>query len=98
MDAFDRLGIDRQIGYDCLHLYSIVTHPTTIADSTPTLEENTAMFDYGIVLAGKSLNEQLMNLDLMKAYDVAYKSAVNRTPLTPCPPSSCAIRASSITR
>lgn len=79
---FEGLGIDRQVGYDRLHLYSIVTHSTAIEGSTLTLEENTVMFDDGIVPAGKPLIEQLMNLDLKKAYDVAHEVAEGRTPVT----------------
>lgn len=79
---FDRAGIGRQVGFDRLHLYSIVTHSTAIEGSTLTLEENTVMFDDGIVPAGRQVMEQMMNLDLKRAYDAAMELARARTPLS----------------
>ncbi len=79
---FDRLGIGRQVGFDRLHLYSIVTHSTAIEGSTLTLEENTVMFEEGIAPAGRQVVEQMMNYDLKRAYEVATEVAKARTPLS----------------
>ena len=79
---FDRLEIGRQVGFERLHLYSIITHSTAIEGSTITLEENTVMFDEGIVPAGRKVMEQMMNHDLKRAYEVATEIANARTPLS----------------
>ena len=83
LGEFERLGIHRQLGYDRLHEYSIITHSTAIEGSTVTLEENELMFDHGIVPAGRTIREQMMNLDLKSAYDVMREIARARTPITP---------------
>lgn len=82
LGEFDRLGVGRQVRFDTLHLYSIITHSTAIEGSTVTLEENTVMFDDGVVPAGRKVFEQMMNLDLRRAYDVALEVASARTPLS----------------
>ena len=82
LDEFDRLGIGRQVNYGKLHLYSIITHSTAIEGSTVTMEENTVMFDDGLAPAGRPVVEQLMNLDLKQAYEVAEEVAAARTKLT----------------
>ena len=66
---FNRLGIAEQFDYQKLYLYSIITHSTAIEGSTVSEIENTLMFDEGIVPGGHNLTEQLMNLDLKRAYD-----------------------------
>ncbi|MBQ2137217.1 MAG: hypothetical protein II430_04650, partial [Selenomonas sp.] len=66
---FNRLGIAEQFDYQKLYLYSIITHSTAIEGSTVSELENTLMFDEGIVPGGHNLTEQLMNLDLKRAYD-----------------------------
>ncbi len=65
------LGIDKQIDYDKFYLYSIITHSTAIEGSTVTEIENQLLFDQGISASGRSMNEQLMNLDLKAAYEKA---------------------------
>ena len=60
---YRRLGIDKQIDYDKFYLYSLVTHSTAIEGSTITEVENQIMFDHGISIKGKSIEEQNMNLD-----------------------------------
>jgi Fic family protein len=82
LGEFERLGVDRQVDFSKLHLYSIITHSTAIEGSTVTLEENTVMFDDGLPPAGRPVAEQLMNLDLKRAYDVAREVAASRTKLT----------------
>lgn len=83
MDEFKRLGIQDFLGFDRLHEYSIITHSTAIEGSTVTFEENELMFDHGIVPAGKTIHEQMMNLDLKNAYDAARDVARSHTPITP---------------
>lgn len=69
IDRYKALGIDQQVDYDKFYLYSIITHSTAIEGSTITELENQIMFDQGISLKGKSLEEQMMNLDLKVAYE-----------------------------
>lgn len=79
---YDALGIGRQVGFERLHLYSIITHSTAIEGSTLTLEENTVMFDDGIAPVGRQVHEQMMNLDLKQAYEAAEQIAASRTRIT----------------
>ncbi len=66
---FKRLGIDQQIDYNKFYLYSMITHSTAIEGSTVTEIENQLLFDEGIAAKGRSMAEQLMNLDLKAAYE-----------------------------
>ena len=79
---YKELGIDQQIDYDKFYLYSLITHSTAIEGSTITELENQIMFDHGISIKGKSIEEQCMNLDLKSAYDKAIEFAKNHTPIT----------------
>ena len=63
---YQELGISEQIDYDKFYLYSIITHSTAIEGSTVTEVEAQLLFDEGIAAKGKSIIEQLMNLDLIK--------------------------------
>ena len=45
-------------------MYSLITHSTVIEGSTVTEIENQLLFDEGISAKGRSVIEQLMNLDL----------------------------------
>ena len=76
------LEIDRQIDYDKFYLYSLITHSTAIEGSTITELENQIMFDHGVSLKGKSIEEQSMNLDLKEAYEKAIELAKSHTPIT----------------
>ena len=76
------LEIDKQIGYDKFYLYSLITHSTAIEGSTITELENQIMFDHGVSLKGKGIEEQSMNLDLKVAYEQAIELAKNHTPFT----------------
>ncbi len=67
---YKQLGIDQQLDYDKFYLYSIITHSTAIEGSTVTEIENQLLFDTTGV--GKLMPEQLMNLDLKKAYERAF--------------------------
>jgi len=64
-----RLGIAEQIDYEKFYLYSIITHSTAIEGSTVTEVEAQLLFDEGITSNRRTMNEQLMNLDLKAAYD-----------------------------
>ena len=76
------LGIDSQIDYDKFYLYSLITHSTAIEGSTITELENQIMFDHGVSLKGKSIEEQSMNLDLKVAYEKAIEQAKQHKPIT----------------
>ncbi len=77
LKEYDELGIRAQIDYDRLYLYSVITHSTAVEGSTVTEIENRLMFDDGIT-PSKPLTEQLMNLDLKKAYEEAFRLAKSR--------------------
>ncbi len=72
---YRELGIDSQIDYRKFNLYSIVTHSTAIEGSTVTEIENRLLFEEGITATGRTLEEQMMNLDLKKAYERSIKLA-----------------------
>lgn len=82
IERYRQLGIDQQIDYDKFYLYSLITHSTAIEGSTITEVENQIMFDHGVTIKGKSLEEQSMNLDLKVAYEKAIEYARNHTPIT----------------
>lgn len=69
------LGISQQIDYDKFYLYSLITHSTAIEGSTVTEVENQLLFDEGISAKGRSIVEQLMNLDLKSAYEASRNMA-----------------------
>lgn len=65
-------GVEDQVNYQKFNLYSIVTHSTAIEGSTVTEIENQFLFDEGIAAKGRSLTEQMMNVDLKDAYLYAF--------------------------
>ena len=79
---YRELGIDTQIDYEKFYLYSLITHSTAIEGSTITELENQIMFDHGVSLKGKSIEEQSMNLDLKLAYEKAIELAKLHKPFT----------------
>ena len=79
---YRELGIDNQIDYDKFYLYSLITHSTALEGSTITELENQIMFDHGVSLKGKSIEEQSMNLDLKAAYEKAIELAKQHKPIT----------------
>ena len=79
---YRELGIDNQIDYEKFYLYSLITHSTAIEGSTITELENQIMFDHGVSLKGKSIEEQNMNLDLKAAYEKAIEHAKQHNPIT----------------
>ena len=82
LTQYRELGIDKQLDYDKFYLYSLITHSTAIEGSTITELENQIMFDHGIGLKGKSLEEQSMNLDLKVAYERAIELAQQHTAIS----------------
>ena len=76
LNEYSELGIAQQLDYAKFYLYSIITHSTAIEGSTVTEIENQLMFDEGIS-SNKPIAEQLMNLDLKKAYERAFSLADN---------------------
>ena len=82
VERYRELGIDRQIDYDKFYLYSIITHSTAIEGSTITEAENQLLFDKGITSAGKTLSEQMMNLDLKNAYEKSISLASSHADIT----------------
>ena len=79
---YRQLGIDQQIDYKKFYLYSIITHSTAIEGSTVTEIENQLLFDEGITAPGRTLQEQMMNLDLKAAYEEAQRLAEQHTSFT----------------
>ena len=75
LDEYNRLGITSQIDYNKFYLYSLITHSTAIEGSTVTEIENQLLFDEGIAAKGRTMQEQLMNLDLKKAYEQSMRLA-----------------------
>ena len=58
----------------CNCMYSLITHSTVIEGSTVTEIENQLLFDEGISAKGRSVIEQLMNLDLKAVYEQSCRS------------------------
>ena len=79
LDEYKRLGIAEQIDYDKFYLYSLITHSTAIEGSTVTEIENQLLFEEGISVKGRSIQEQLMNLDLKEAYEESIRQAKLKT-------------------
>ena len=79
---YKELGIDSQIDYEKFYLYSIITHSTAIEGSTVTELENQMLFDEGISAKGKTIVEQMMNLDLKRAYEESIRLAKEKTRIT----------------
>lgn len=75
LNEYKELGVAEQIDYKKFYLYSLVTHSTAIEGSTVTEIENQLLFDEGITAKGRSLQEQMMNLDLKRAYEKAMQFA-----------------------
>ena len=80
LQEYTRLGIPDQIDYKKFYLYSIITRSTVIEGSTVTEIENQLLFDEGIIAPGRTLQEQMMNLDLKAAYEEGTRLAQQHTP------------------
>lgn len=83
LKAYRASGVEDQVDYQKFYLYSIVTHSTSIEGSTVTEIENQLLFDEGIAAKGRSLTEQMMNVDLKDAYLYAFKLATDNPTYTP---------------
>ena len=83
LKAYLTSGVEDQVDYQKFYLYSIVTHSTAIEGSTVTEIENQLLFDEGIAAKGRSLTEQMMNVDLKDAYLHAFKIATENPTYTP---------------
>ena len=79
LNEYNKLGIAEQIDYDKFYLYSLITHSTAIEGSTVTEIENQLLFDEGIAAKGRSMQEQLMNLDLKNAYEESIRLSRAKT-------------------
>ena len=79
LKEYQELGISEQIDYQKFYLYSIITHSTAIEGFTVTEIENQLLFDEGITAKGKPMVEQLMNLDLKRAYEQSIRWAREHT-------------------
>ena len=75
-------GIEQQVDYEKFYLYSLITHSTAIEGSTVTEVENQLLFDEGIAVKGRSLVEQMMNVDLKNAYLYGFQWVETSQPYT----------------
>ena len=82
LEEYKRLEFEKQIDYEKIHLYSIITHSTGIEGSTMTEIDNHRLFDEGLPAKGKSIVEQNMNLDLKAAYERSMELAKVHTPFS----------------
>ena len=82
IEQYKSLGIDSQIDYEKFYLYSIITHSTAIEGSTVTEIENQLLFDEGTSAKGKTIMEQMMNIDLKKAYEESIRLAKTHSEIT----------------
>ena len=76
------LGITEQIDFKKFYLYSIIAHSTAIEGSTVTEVEAQLLFDEGITSSKRTLQEQMMNLDLKAAYEYGMKWIQQHNPIT----------------
>ena len=58
-------------------LYNLITASSSLEGSTLTLAQNTRLLKDGISSEGKTIAEQLLNLDLKTAYEAAIKDAAS---------------------
>lgn len=83
LKAYLASGVEDQVDYQKFYLYSTVTNSTAIEGSTVTEIENQLLFDEGIAAKGRSLTEQMMNVDLKDAYLYAFRIAAENPTYTP---------------
>ena len=82
LDRHRELGISEQIDYDKFYLYSIIVHSTAIEGSTVTEVEAQLLFDEGITSRKRTMQEQMMNLDLKVAYEYGREWIKQHQPIT----------------
>lgn len=83
LKAYLASGVENQVNYQKFYIYSIVTNSTAIEGSAVTEIENQLLFDEDIAAKGRSLTEQMMNVDLKDAYLHAFKIAAENPTYTP---------------
>ena len=76
------LGVTEQIDFKKFYLYSIIAHSTAIEGSTVTEVEAQLLFDEGITNSKRTIQEQMMNLDLKAAYEYGMKWIQQHNPIT----------------
>ena len=82
LDRHRELDISEQIDYDKFYLYSIIVHSTAIEGSTVTEVEAQLLFDEGITSSKRTMQEQMMNLDLKVAYEYGREWIKRHEPIT----------------
>ena len=82
IDRYTTSGIEQQVDYEKFYLYSLITHSTAIEGSNVTEVENQLLFDEGIAAKGRSLVEQMMNVDLKNAYLFGFEWIKTSKPYT----------------
>lgn len=81
LDRHRELGISEQIDYDKIYLYSIIVHSTAIEGSTVTEVEAQLLFDEGITSSKRTMQEQMMNLDLRWPTSTVASGLIGTNPL-----------------
>ena len=82
LNQYKDLGISEQIDFQKYYLYSIIAHSTAIEGSTVTEVEAQLLFDEGITSSKRTIQEQMMNLDLKTAYEYGLKWIQRHEPVT----------------
>ncbi len=82
LNQYKDLGISEQIDFPKYYLYSIIAHSTAIEGSTVTEVEAQLLFDEGITSSKRTIQEQMMNLDLKTAYEYGMKWIQRHEPVT----------------
>lgn len=82
LNQYKDLGISEQIDFQKFYLYSIIAHSTAIEGSTVTEVEAQLLFDEGITSSKRTIQEQMMNLDLKAAYEYGMKWIQQHEPIT----------------
>ena len=82
LNQYKDLGISEQIDFQKFYIYSIIAHSTAIEGSTVTEVEAQLLFDEGITSSKRTMQEQMMNLDLKAAYEYGMKWIQQHEPIT----------------
>ena len=82
LNQYKDLGILEQIDFQKFYIYSIIAHSTAIEGSTVTEVEAQILFDEGITSSKRTIQEQMMNLDLKAAYEYGMKWIQRHEPIT----------------
>jgi len=82
LNQYKDLGISEQIDFQKFYIYSIIAHSAAIEGSTVTEVEAQLLFDEGITSSKRTIQEQMMNLDLKAAYEYGMKWIQRHEPIT----------------